>query len=51
VRMMALAVLLLQTGARIGEALSIQVKDIDRMNMEIPIIGKGRKPSITGGER
>lgn len=44
VRMMALAVLLLQTGARIGEALSIQVKDIDRMNMKIPIIGKGRKP-------
>jgi integrase/recombinase XerD len=44
VRMMALAMLLLQTGARIGEALSIKIKDIDRMNMEIPIIGKGRKP-------
>jgi integrase/recombinase XerD len=44
VRMMALVMLLLQTGARIGEALSIKIRDIDRMNMEIPIIGKGRKP-------
>jgi site-specific recombinase XerD len=44
VRMMALVMLLLQTGARVGEALSIKVKDIDRLNMEIPIIGKGKKP-------
>ena len=44
VRMMALIVLLLQTGARIGEALSIEIKKIDRNNQEIPIIGKGRKP-------
>lgn len=44
VRMMALIVLLLQTGARIGEALSIKLKGIDRINMEIPIIGKGSKP-------
>ena len=44
VRMMALVMLLLQTGARIGEALSIKVQDIDRLNLEIPIIGKGKKP-------
>jgi len=44
VRMMALIMILLQTGARVGEALSIKVKDIDRINMEIPIIGKGSKP-------
>ena len=44
IRMMALVTLLLQTGARIGEALSIKISDIDRINMEIPIIGKGGKP-------
>ena len=44
VRMMALVMLLLQTGARVGEALSIKVADIDRLNMEIPFIGKGKKP-------
>jgi site-specific recombinase XerD len=44
VRMMALLILLLQTAARLGEALSIKRRDIDRVNMEIPIIGKGRKP-------
>ncbi len=44
VRMMALLIILLQTAARLGEALSIKIKDIDRINMEIPIIGKGRKP-------
>lgn len=44
VRMMALLVLMLQTGARLGEALSIRISDIDRVNMEVPIIGKGRKP-------
>lgn len=43
-RMMALVVLLLQTGSRIGEALSIEIEKIDRSSMEIPIIGKGRKP-------
>jgi site-specific recombinase XerD len=44
VRMMALLVLMLQTGARLGEALSIRIGEIDRINMEVPIIGKGRKP-------
>jgi len=44
VRMMALVILMLQTGARVGEALSIKIKEIDRINMEIPIIGKGGKP-------
>lgn len=44
VRFEALAILLLQTGARIGEALSIKTKDIDRQNMEVNIIGKGNKP-------
>jgi site-specific recombinase XerD len=34
----------LQTGARIGEVLSINIEDIDRQNLEIPIIGKGSKP-------
>ncbi|MGO9531085.1 MAG: tyrosine-type recombinase/integrase [Syntrophobacteraceae bacterium] len=43
-RFMAFAVLLLQTGARIGEVLSINQSDIDRENKEIKIIGKGRKP-------
>lgn len=43
IRMMALIRLLLQTGARIGEALSIKVKDLDRINLEIPVVGKGRK--------
>lgn len=44
IRMMTLVMLLLQTGARIGEALSIKIEKIDRSNMEIPIIGKGKKP-------
>jgi site-specific recombinase XerD len=44
VRFMALAVFLLQTGARIGEALSIDIADIDRPNKEVRIIGKGSKP-------
>lgn len=43
-RMMALIVFLLQTGARIGEALSINIQDIDRQNKEVGIIGKGAKP-------
>lgn len=44
VRFLALALFLLQTGARIGEALSIKIDDIDRANKEIKIIGKGKKP-------
>ena len=44
VRFMAFVMLLLQTGARIGEALSIDRADIDRENKEIMIIGKGGKP-------
>jgi len=44
VRMMSLLLIMLQTAARLGEALSIKIRDIDRINMEIPIIGKGRKP-------
>ncbi len=43
-RFMALATLLLQTGARIGEALAIDRADIDWENKEISIIGKGGKP-------
>jgi len=43
-RMLALFYLMLQTGARIGEALSINISVIDRRNMEIKIIGKGDKP-------
>jgi site-specific recombinase XerD len=44
IRFMACVTLLLQTGARIGEVLSINIEDIDRENREIKIIGKGRKP-------
>lgn len=44
IRTMTLYILLLETGARIDEALSIKIKDIDFTNGEIPIIGKGRKP-------
>lgn len=43
-RMMALLLLLLQTAARVGEALSIKIGDVDRVNLEIPIMGKGHKP-------
>ena len=50
-RFMALAVFLLQTGARIGEALSINITDIDRQNKEIRIIGKGGKPPASTEER
>ena len=41
VRMMALLLVMLQTAARLGEALSIRIKDVDRINMEIPIMGRG----------
>jgi len=44
VRMMALVILLLESGARIGEALSIEIEKIDWDNKEIPIIGKGKMP-------
>ena len=44
VRFMAFITILLQTGARIGEVLSININDINRQNKEIRIIGKGRKP-------
>ena len=44
IRMMAFITILLQTGARIGEVLSINIDDIDRENREIKVIGKGRKP-------
>jgi integrase/recombinase XerD len=43
-RFMAFITFLLQTGARIGEVLSINIGDIDRLNKEIRVIGKGRKP-------
>lgn len=43
-RFMAFVMLLFQTGARIGEVLSINIGDIDRQAKEIPIIGKGNKP-------
>lgn len=44
IRFMAFAMLLLQTGARIGEVLSINIEDINRQNKEVPIVGKGNKP-------
>jgi integrase/recombinase XerD len=44
IRFMAFVMVLLQTGARIGEVLSINRSDIDRENKEIGIIGKGSKP-------
>jgi integrase/recombinase XerD len=43
-RFMACITLLLQTGARIGEILAINIGDIDRLNKEVRVIGKGRKP-------
>lgn len=44
IRFLAFALILIQTGARIGEVLSIDIDDIDRQNKEIKIIGKGSKP-------
>jgi site-specific recombinase XerD len=44
IRAMTLFLFLLRTGCRIGEALSINYEDIDRMNKEVQIIGKGSKP-------
>lgn len=45
-RFKALVIFLLQTGARLGEALSIKIKDIDRKNKEIRVVGKGNKPRM-----
>ena len=44
VRFMTLIVLLLQTGARIGEVLSIDHAKINFQEKEVAIIGKGGKP-------
>jgi site-specific recombinase XerD len=44
IRTMTLYVFLLETGARINEALSIKTKDIDFESREVAIIGKGSKP-------
>lgn len=43
IRTMTLYKLLLETGARISEVLSVKISDIDFENKEIPIIGKGGK--------
>ncbi len=43
-RLIALVTILLQTGARIGEVLSMNISDIDRHNKEVRVIGKGKKP-------
>lgn len=45
-RTMALYILLLETGARIDEALSVKIENIDFENKEIPIVGKGGKPRV-----
>ena len=44
VRMMALVIFLLESGARIGEVLSIKTNSVDWGNKEVPIIGKGGRP-------
>jgi integrase/recombinase XerD len=43
-RIMALMMFLATSGARIGEALSINLEKINWDEKEIPIIGKGKKP-------
>jgi integrase/recombinase XerD len=43
-RFFALISFLLQTGARIGEVLSINHDNINRQTMEVAIMGKGSKP-------
>jgi integrase/recombinase XerD len=45
-RLHLLIVLLLDTGCRIGEALSIRVRDIDLDNLLLTLDGKGRKQRI-----
>jgi integrase len=42
-RFYALIAMLVQTGARIGEVLSINIDDIDRENREVVVLGKGKK--------
>ena len=44
IRTMTLYVFLLETGARINEALSVKINDIDFKSREVAIIGKGGKP-------
>ncbi len=44
IRTMTLYVFLLETGARINEALSVKINDIDFESREVAIIGKGSKP-------
>lgn len=43
IRAMTLSLFLLRTGCRIGEVLSINIDDIDRLNKEVQITGKGSK--------
>jgi site-specific recombinase XerD len=43
IRAMTLCLFLLRTGCRIGEVLSININDIDRLNKEVQITGKGSK--------
>ena len=45
-RLHLLALLLLDTGARITEALTLRVTDVDMDNMLITLDGKGRKQRI-----
>ncbi len=42
-RFLTLLMLEANTGGRIGELLSIKLADIDRENMRIPVLGKGKK--------
>lgn len=39
----ALVMMLIQSGGRIGEVLSINVENIDRVNNEVNVIGKGKR--------
>ena len=45
-RWLTLFTLLFDTGARLGEALNLQVKDVDLQNRLIKVRGKGRKERI-----
>ena len=46
IRNRALLELLLATGARIGEVVNIKVQDVDFINREIKVLGKGNKERI-----
>jgi len=46
IRMMALIELMLESGARIGEVLYVNVDEIDWEKRKIPVIGKGNKHRI-----